>query len=423
MQSLFDPVTDVELPPEKPKRNYKKLFKVLGLVVAVSVLGTGGYFGYRALFPPKLTERRLPPNEERLLTELKDARDDIDSQTRDIYARIEQFNQKMEVLGRKPVSFSQVFLQGLSAEEEKALDDMVRQERDPSYRGVLSKVVEDMKTIRDLQTKVAELESLLPDDGVEVKSGDTHLKLARTYLIEQHDIPETRAKELVGRINIMERGLQKGNQVYFFYDPARDFFGTWVSQGTAKSTPLAVTRARRMNLIRARDKAVARGDDLEEKRVALMEIKASLEMDIEELEKRKSILESNVAQLEGERNAALTEVEERKAELAVQVNSMFYEADLAERLKARGVLQVFNKVEQIGDVKFGSSIDLSQNKTITLEPSQFGIDRIRDLRIIPEYLREGRELDVQFIDDGTVEVTILNEDALRGQKVLFVLKR
>ena len=423
MQSLFDPVTDVELPPEKPKRDFKKLFKVLGLVVAVAILGTGGYFGYRTLFPPKLTERRLPPNEERLLIELKDARDDIDSQTRDIYARIEQFNQKMEVLGRKPVSFSQVFLQGLSAEEEKALDDLVRQERDPSYRGVLSKVVEDMKTIRDLQTKVAELESLLPDDGVEVKSGDTHLRLARTYLIEQHDIPETRAKELVGRLNIMERGLKKGNLVHFFYDPARDFFGTWVSQGTAKSTPLAVTRARRMNLIRERDKAITRGDDLEEKRAALMEIKASLEMDIEELEKRKAILESNVAQLEGERNAALTEVEERKAELAVQVNSMFYEADLAERLKARGVLQVFNKVEKIGDVKFGSSIDLSQNKTITLEPSQFGIDQIRDLRIIPEYLREGRELDVQFIDDGTVEVTVLNEDALRGQKVLFVLKR
>ncbi len=256
-----------------------------------------------------------------------------------------------------------------------------------------------------------------------MKSGDTHLRLARTYLIEQHDIPETRAKELVGRLNIMERGLKKGNLVHFFYDPARDFFGTWVSQGTAKSAPLAVTRARRMNLIRERDKAITRGDDLEEKRAALVEIKASLEMDIEELEKRKAILESNVAQLEGERNAALTEVEERKAELAVQVNSMFYEADLAERLKARGVLQVFNKVEKIGDVKFGSSIDLSQNKTITLEPSQFGIDQIRDLRIIPEYLREGRELDVQFIDDGTVEVTVLNEDALRGQKVLFVLKR
>jgi hypothetical protein len=423
MQSLFDPVTDVELPPEKPQRDWKKIFKWVGLVVAVAILGTGGYFGYLAVFPPKLTERRLPPNQEKLLIELKEARDDIDSQTRDIYARIEQFNQKMETFGNKPVSFSQVFLQGLSAEEEKALDDLVQQERDPSYRGVLAKVVEDMKTIRDLQNKVAELESLLPGEGIEVKSGDTHLNLARTYLVEQHSIPATRAKELVERLNIMERGLQKGNVVHFFYDPARDFFGTWVSQGTAKSTPLAITRARRMNLIRARDKAIARGDDLEEKRLALLEIKASLEMDIEELEKRKSILESNVAQLEGERNAAITEVEERKAELAVQKNSMFYEADLADRLRAKGVLQVFNKVEQIGDVVFGSSIDLSQNKTITFEPSQFGIEKIKDIRIVPDYLREGRELDVQFIDDGTVEVTVLNEDALRGQKVLFVLKR
>jgi len=423
MQSLFDPVTDVELPPEKPERNYKKLFKILGVVVALAILGTGGYFGYVALFPPKLTERRLPPNQEKLLIELKEARDDIDSQTRDIYARIEQFNQKMEVLGNKPVSFSQVFLQGLSAEEEKALDDLVRQERDPSYRGVLAKVVEDMKTIRDLQTKVAELESLLPGDGIEVKSGDTHLQLARTYLVEQHNIPDSRAKELIERLNIMEQGLQKGNLVHFYYDPSRDFFGTWVSQGTAKSTPLAVTRARRMHLIRERDQAIARGDDLEEKRQALVEIKASLEMDIEQLEKRKAILESNVAQLEGERNTAMTELAQRKAELAVQKNSMFYEADLADRLRARGVLQVFNKVEQIGDVQFASSIDLSQKKTITLEPSQFGIKKIRDLRIVPEYLREGRELDVQFIDDGTVEVTVLNEDAMRGQKVLFVLKQ
>lgn len=426
MQSLFDPVTsdvNFDLPPEKRKRDFKKLFKVLGIIVVLAALGIGGYFGWRALFPPRLTERRLPPNQEKLLTELKDARDDIDSQTRDIYARIEQFNQKMEVLGNKPVSFSQVFLQGLSAEEEKALDDLVRQEHDPSYRGVLAKVVEDMKTIRNLQTRVAELESLLPGDGIEVKSGDTHLSLARTYLVEQHSIPETRAKELIERLNIMERGLQKGNVVHFYYDPARDFFGTWVSQGTAKSTPLAVTRARRMNLIRERDKAIARGDDLEEKRQALLEVKASLELDIEELEKRKAILESNVSQLEGERNAAINEVEQRKAQLATLENSMFYEADLADRLRARGVLQVFNKVEKIGDVQFKSSIDLSQNKTITLDPSQFGIEKIKDIRIVPDYLREGRELDVQFIDDGTVEVTVLNEEAMRGQRVLFVLKR
>ena len=165
-----------------------------------------------------------------------------------------------------------------------------------------------------------------------------------------------------------------------------------------------------------------RADDLEEKKLALEEDIAGLENDIGDLETRKAILTSNVAQLEGERNAALADAKQKTMELKVQRNSMFYEADLAHRLKARGVLRIFNKVEDIGDVAFASSIDLSQDKTITLTPSQFGIDEIKDVRIIPAFLREGRELDVQFIDDGTVEVTVLNEDALRGQKVLFVLK-
>jgi hypothetical protein len=102
---------------------------------------------------------------------------------------------------------------------------------------------------------------------------------------------------------------------------------------------------------------------------------------------------------------------------------MFYEADLAERLRARGVLKMFNRVEGIGDVKFASSLNLADGKTITLKPSQFGIDEIRDVRIVPSFLKEGREIDVQFIDDGTVEVTVLNEDALRGQRVLFVVSK
>ena len=90
MQSLFDDVSDIKLPPdEKPPRNYKKVAMVAGIVVAAVALGAGGWFGYRVINPPKLTERRLPPNPESLMNELKDARDSIDTRTRDIYARID----------------------------------------------------------------------------------------------------------------------------------------------------------------------------------------------------------------------------------------------------------------------------------------------------------------------------------------------
>jgi hypothetical protein len=423
MASLFDAVEDIKLPDERPKRSFKKFFKIGGPIIAAVVVLGGGYLAWDTYRPRPLTQRPVPTSPDMLLTELKTAREDIDGKTSEIYRRLQQFNARMEMLGRKQIPFSQVFLQGLSAEEEQALDKMVKDEKDPSYQGVLSQVVEDMKTIRGLQKQVGELESKLPGDGIEVKAGDTHMGMATKWLVDQHKIPPARAKELAERLNILETGLQKGNKVYFYYDPTKDFFGTWVSQGDAKSTPLAIVRAREMNLIGERNVAQAKATDLEGKKAELEATLAKLEDDIKTLEARKVALESNVAQIEGERNAAQSEVRVKTDALDVATNSMWYEADTAANLKARGVLKTVNKVDKIADVKFASSINLKTTKSITFKPSQFGIDRIRDVRILPSYFKEKRELDVKFAEDGTVEVSVLNEAAMKGQKVLFVVER
>jgi hypothetical protein len=423
MKSLFDDVEDVKLPEEKPPRDWKKLIRIAVIVVAAAAVGIGGYFAYGLVFPKKLTERPIPPSTDKLLVELKDARDRIDSQTRDIYARIQQFNQRMDALGRKQVSFSQVFLQGLSAEEEQALDELVRQERDPSYRGILAQVVEDMKKIRELQTKITGLERLLPGEGAEVGPGDTHMKLAVGFLTKEHGIPETRARELVGRLNIMEASLEKGMRVHFFYDPARDFFGTWVAQGDARRSPLAIVRAKEMRLIQERDVAVAKASDLEQKKADLEEILETLREEITTLEARKASLEASVTQLAAEKASAIEKAEISTAELERAQNSVYYEADLDERLRARGILKGSDKVLTIADVKFKDSLDLRNGKSITLKPSQFGIAKIADIRIVPTFLKEGRDLGVNFGEDGTVEVTVLNEAAVKGQRVLFVLRK
>lgn len=423
MQSLFDPIEDIKIPEQKPPRDWKKLGKISAIAVVAVVLGIGGYFAYGIMFPKQLTERPLPPSTDKLLVELKDARDRIDSQTRDIYARIQQFNQRMEVVGKKPVSFSQVFLQGLSAEEEQALDQLVRDEKDPSYRGILSQVVEDMKKIRDLQGKITDLERKLPDDGQEVGPGDTHMKMAITYLTKTHSIPETRAKELVARLNIMETSLEKGMRAHFYYDPAKDFFGSWVSQGEAKRSPLAIVRAKEMKLIQERDVAVARVSDLEQKKADLEEVLENLRTEVAGLESRKAALEANVTQLAAEKATAVERADMTSAELERARNSVYYEADLDERLRARGILKGSDKVLTIADVRFKDSIDLRNGKSITLKPSEFGIAKIADIRIVPTFLKEGRDLGVRFGEDGTVEVTVLNEAALKGQKVLFVLRK
>lgn len=421
MQSLFDPLEDIKLPEEKPKRDIKKLVKIAAIIVVAVGLGIGGYFGYFAMFPRKLMERPVPLNMEKLLVELKTARDGIDSETRDIYGRIQQFNQKMEAIGRKPVSFSQVFLQGLSAEEEQALDELVRDEKDPSYRGILGQVVEDMKKIRDLQNKVSQLEGLLPGDGVEVKPGDTHMKLAMQYLEKEKGVPESRAKELIVRLNILETSMDKGMKVHFYYDPAKDFFGTWVSQGDARRSPLALVRAKEMKLIQEREAAVAKATNLEDEKAILEEMRDNLQKDIEALEAKKAQLESTVSQLELDKSKAEENYRVTSAKLSEHQNSVWYDADLEDRLRARGVLRTVNKVENIGEVKFANNIDLTKTKSITLRPSQFGIDHIKDVRIVPTFLKEGRDIGVRFVEDGTVEVTVLNEAALRGQKILFVV--
>ncbi len=422
-QSLFDSIEDIKLPEDRPKRSYKKVVLILAALIVAVGLGIGGYFGYYAMFPKKLTQRPVPMNMEKLLVELKDARDQIDGQTHEIYNRIQQFNQKMTLIGRKPVSFSQVFLQGLSAEEEQALDDLVRQEKDPSYRGILGQVVEDMKKIRDLQNKVTQLEGLLPGDGVDVKPGDTHMKLAMQYLEKDKGVPESRAKELISRLNIMETNLEKGMKVHFYYDPAKDFFGTWVAQGAASHSPLALVRAKEMRLIQEKDAAIAKANTLQDEKAQLEEMRDALQKEIAELETRKAGLESTVSQLELDKTKAEESARITGEKLAEHQNSVWYDADLAERLRARGVLKTVNRVENIGEVKFANNIDLSKTKSITLKPSQFGIDHISDVRIVPTYLKEGRDVGVRFADDGTVEVTVLNEGALRGQKILFVVSR
>jgi hypothetical protein len=425
MPSLFDALGDeeIKLPEPKPPLNWKKILTIGGLATGLVAVVVGGWIAWQILFPPPLTKRPIPPSPDRLMTELREARDDIDSKTRDVYARIQQFNQRMETLGRRPVSFSQVFLQGLSTEEEAALDELVKNEKDPSYRGVLGQVVEDMKKIRDLQHRVGDLEAKLPGDGIDAKPGDSHQKLAEDWLIKEHKVPPTRAKELAERLNLMYDRLEKGMKVYFYYDPAKDFFGTWVTQSDARHAPLAITRAREMKLMGERDTAVAMAKDLQEKKEELEETLAKLEKDVAALEARKASLETNVAQLEADKTAAIQKAEKTSADFEEHKNSLFYEADLAERLRARGVLRTFDRVEAIADVKFQNSIDLTKEKSITLKPSQFGIPRIRDVRIVPAFLKEGRDIGVKYDEDGTVEVTVLDDKALRGQKVLFIVRQ
>ena len=71
-----------------------------------------------------------------------------------------------------------------------------------------------------------------------------------------------------------------------------------------------------------------------------------LKTDIDALETRKASLESSVADLELKQAKTEEQLKLASGELEARKNSVFYEADLADRLRARGVLRMFNRVEE-----------------------------------------------------------------------------
>jgi len=175
-------------------------------------------------------------NPDELLTQLKDDRARIDQTTDTMMKRIEVFNTSRKP-GERTLQFSEIFTQDLNTEQRDVLDQLVQEEKDISYKSLLQKIIADRDAIRALQERVMHLEQTLPDTFVVAQRGDSHEKLAMNYLTGEAHLDEARAKEHLKQVDQSDE-LLPGNQVWFFYDPQKDIFRTYVTMGDARQTPV-----------------------------------------------------------------------------------------------------------------------------------------------------------------------------------------
>src|SRR5882672_4796340 len=252
----------------------------------------------------------IPSSPEELLTQLKENKTHIDQATDQMMKRIDAFNASRQP-GERTLQFSEIFNEDLSPEQRDILNTLVQQEKDVSYKALLQKIIADRDNIRGLQEKVMHLEQSLPDKFVVAKKGDSQHKMALAYLTDEAKVDP--ADELLA-----------GNKVWFFYDPKDDTFRTYVTQGEARQTPLAVRRALKRQLISERDAAQAEVESLQRTKADLEATKTGLESDIAGLRQNKAELESNVDRL--------------SRDLAFRQNSLFYHAANTHELKESGVL-------------------------------------------------------------------------------------
>lgn len=355
-----------------------------------------------------------PATPEELLTELRASRDQIDDATSRMMERLDQYNAS-RTAGQPTIQFSEIFTEDLSAEQRDILNSMLAEEQDISYRALLQTIIDDRDLIRDLQEKTLRLEQSLPDKFVLASAGDTHYGLAQTYLRDEAGLGADRSTELLATIDMTDE-LLPGNKVWFFYDPGPDTFRTYVTQGEAGRTPLAVRRAQQRQLISERDAARSDAENYATQRDAaradvdqLLRVKADLEDDIDGLQRTRRELESSVSRLSGE--------------LAFQTNSLFYHAASMAELKDQGVLtRVLKNLDDMRDVQFDTALDLRRDTTITLRPEVFGLESIKKVKLLPDGYEEGRDFTIERSDTSSdVKVVILETDLFRGKEVILAV--
>ena len=364
---------------------------------------------------------QVPATSQELIEELQEQKERIDRTTDQMMERINAFNQKQGPQGRK-VQFSELFYTDLSPEQRDILDELLETEESPSYRLLLTRIGEDRDSIQGLQEKVLHLEQRLPDKFVLVKQGDSHYNLAQSFL-ESQEVNEERSVELLKQIDLSE-DLIPGFKVWYNYDPDQDSFRTYVTQGEAGHTPLAVKRAVKRKLVGERDVAIAQAAVLEERKTVLEEDIARLEVDVSGLENRREHLEGRVSDLVTRNSDLQSHVDRVEDDLEYKQNSVFYHANTRHALAEQGILTRFLKnLKDVQGITYDEALDFRQANSISFSPEEYGLTSIRDIELWPKGFQEGRDYTVQVSEeDGTATVVFEDPKVFKEKRVLLAIR-
>lgn len=363
----------------------------------------------------------VPSSPQELMAELQTEKEKIDRVSDEMMKRIDAFNQSRGP-GEKRLQFSEIFYSDLSLEQRDVLDQLLAEEKTPTYKNLLAQMIEDRKTVQNLQEQVLKLEQQLPDKFAIAHKGDTHYKLAHDFLMGE-GVTEEKSKTLLNQIDLSE-DLIAGFKVWYNYDKEKDTFKTYVTQGEAGQTPLAVKRAVKRKLIGERDVAMAKAAALTHTKAALEQDVTRLETDISTLEDKRATLETNVADLEGRNNDLQVRGDRFESDLAFKQNSVFYHADNAKTLADQGILSKFLKnLKDVKGIAYEDAVDLRQARSITFSPEAYGLKSIKGLEILPGIYQEGRDYSVQLAEDGRTATVVFNDpEIFKQQRVLISLR-
>ncbi|MCB0732108.1 MAG: hypothetical protein KDC88_13850 [Ignavibacteriae bacterium] len=184
-------------------------------------------------------------------TELNELNNDLEQQRSDFYKLIRDFNSTRTETDQFDIASMDTLL-GLP--ERDLLTAMFKEEKDISYNGLLSNIIqknEEIRTLNEeitgLNEKIAQLEEKLPKAYV-VQKGDTHYKIVRDFLVNQYGLDKKQAREIAWK-TVMTDNLLPGNRIWLSYNKEESIVGTFVTQGEAKIAPMTYEQIAKRNMI------------------------------------------------------------------------------------------------------------------------------------------------------------------------------
>ncbi|MEE9292895.1 MAG: hypothetical protein V3U83_08220, partial [Acidobacteriota bacterium] len=144
---------------------------------------------------------------------------------------------------------------------------------------------------------------------------------------------------------------------------------------------------------------------------------------VENLERLKTNLEADIAALRRDRANLESEVNRLSDDLSFQKNSLFYHAANVRELKEQGVLtRILKRFDDSSGVDFDAALDLRRSTVINLDPQEFGLDKIKQVRLLPGIYEEGRDFTIETSKEtGNASIVILDSRLFRGKEVLVAV--
>ena len=293
----------------------------------------------------------------------------------------------------------------LNKEEQKLMEQKIKEEKDVSIKSLLEEINEKNIELRDLQRKIKEIEALLPKPHI-VKVGENHYQVAMDFLLNEKKVEKKRAMRLVERTALVDP-IVPGFKVWNFY--TGNAYGTSVTQGTAPISPNEIIRRAKKKLVDARDEAISERDELAE--------------EIKKLDERRNEIVNQLNLLSNEKENLINKV----SDLNQQVHSLFYLLDTQQNLKKKGILKGgFLKSTKLRDVSpeyFSMSVDLRSQNQILISASEMGIRKIKSVTLFPKFYKQGTDYQVEIDPDKqNAAVTILDTAKLKNERVVISVR-